>query len=105
MKTDDGESPLRRQALECRTQRRFEFNEFAVDMDAQRLENTRCGVFVTGAATRIAGARDPGNHLGELERAFEGLGGPVGDDGASDARRKTLFAEFAKDSNQLRLGR
>src|SRR6202048_5302955 len=100
MKTDHGETPLRRQALESCGERRFEFDEFAVDMDAQRLKNTRGRMFVP-----LAGARDAGDHLGELERAFEARGYAGGDDGAGDARRKPLFAEFTKDADQLRFGR
>src|ERR1700719_4548650 len=49
----------------------------------------------------LLAARNPGNHFGEFKRALEGLLLTVSDDGARDARRLALFAEFAKYTDEF----
>ncbi len=97
MKTDHRQPAVRREARERRVERRLQLLQFAVDVNAQRLEHPRRRMLVRVSLA----ARDARDHFGQLQRALERLGVAIGDDGARNARREALFAEVAKDADEF----
>ena len=96
VKADHGQAAGRRQALERAVERGLDLLELAVHINAQRLEHARGGMLVP-----LAAAGDARDHLRQFERALERFFLAVRDDGARDARREALLAEFTKYTDEF----